>query len=153
MVKQFDREHYAALARQATAEGAVLLKNDAHALPLERGARVAVFGRCQLHYYKSGIGSGGLVNAPYMVSILDALRASKELRLDNEVMRVYEDWQREHPPEDCREWGWSPGIRRKCPCRRRWYGTRPVLVMRLSSSLGERPERTGITLPWREAIC
>lgn len=115
MVKQFDREHYAALARQAAAEGAVLLKNDAHALPLERGARVAVFGRCQLHYYKSGIGSGGLVNAPYMVSILDALRASKELRLDNEVMRVYEDWQREHPPEDCREWGVEPWHQEEMP--------------------------------------
>ena len=55
-------ENNASLARQAAAEGAVLLKNDDQALPLKKET-ISVFGRIQFHYYKSGTGSGGLVNA------------------------------------------------------------------------------------------
>ena len=47
-----DFEKYAALARQAAAEGCVLLKNDNEALPLQKGDKVAVFGRIAFHYYK-----------------------------------------------------------------------------------------------------
>ena len=65
-------EKYASLARQAAAEGAVLLKNDDQALPLKKET-ISVFGRIQFHYYKSGTGSGGLVNAKYVVGITDAL--------------------------------------------------------------------------------
>lgn len=115
MEKRFDLDTYAALARQAGAEGAVLLKNDAQALPLEKGTRVAVFGRSQFGYYKSGTGSGGLVNAPYVVSILDALKASKDLSLNAEVLRIYEDWQRQHPLNDCYEWGGEPWCQEEMP--------------------------------------
>ena len=64
---------YAALARQVVAEGSVLLKNDKQVLPLTKGCKVASFGRNQLNYFKSGTGSGGMVNTSYVVSILDAL--------------------------------------------------------------------------------
>ena len=57
-----DSEKYAILARQAVAEGCVLVKNENQTLPLRRGDKVAVFGRMAFHYYKSGLGSGGLVN-------------------------------------------------------------------------------------------
>ena len=50
-----DFEKYVALARQAAAEGCVLLKNDNEALPLRKGDKVAVFGRIAFHYYKSGL--------------------------------------------------------------------------------------------------
>ena len=50
-----DFEEYVALARQAAAEGCVLLKNDNEALPLRKGDKVAVFGRIAFHYYKSGL--------------------------------------------------------------------------------------------------
>lgn len=52
---KLDLEKYAALARQAVAEGCVLLENEGQALPLRDGERVAVFGRMAFHYYKSGL--------------------------------------------------------------------------------------------------
>ena len=92
-----DQNYYASLARQAAAEGIVLLKNDRKLLPLQRGTKVACFGRSQFNYYKSGTGSGGLVNAPYVVSVLDALRNSPELTVDEELLQIYETWIESHP--------------------------------------------------------
>ena len=56
-----DWNKYTAAARQAVAEGVVLLENNG-VLPLDRSENLAVFGRIQNHYYKSGTGSGGMVN-------------------------------------------------------------------------------------------
>ena len=63
---------YAALARQAVAEGVVLLKNEA-VLPLAPGGRAALFGYAQFHYYKSGTGSGGLVNVTHVPNLPEIL--------------------------------------------------------------------------------
>ena len=60
-----EMSRYAALARQAVAEGIVLLKNEA-VLPLASGGRAALFGYAQFHYYQSGTGSGGLVNTAHV---------------------------------------------------------------------------------------
>ena len=49
---KLDLEKYATLARQAAAEGCVLLENEKQALPLREGESVAVFGRMAFHYYK-----------------------------------------------------------------------------------------------------
>ena len=49
-----DWKQYAALARQAAAEGCVLLENKNNTLPLAEGETCAVFGRTQFEYYKSG---------------------------------------------------------------------------------------------------
>lgn len=68
-----DWDRYASLARQAAAEGAVLLKNDGNVLPLKEEEKLAVFGRTQFEYYKSGTGSGGMVNTKYVTGISDAL--------------------------------------------------------------------------------
>ena len=57
-----DWEVYEKTAREMAAEGLVLLKNDNKALPLKQGETVSLFGRMQNHYYKSGTGSGGMVN-------------------------------------------------------------------------------------------
>ena len=96
MQKNFAQADYAATARQAAAEGAVLLRNYRHALPLEEGCRVAVFGRNQLHYYRCGIGSGGMVNSAYVVSILDALKADSDIVLNQAVLSAYEAWHEGH---------------------------------------------------------
>ena len=94
---KLDLEKYAALARQAVAEGCVLLENEGQALPLRDGERVAVFGRMAFHYYKSGLGSGGLVNTRYVVGILDALKECEGIHLDEKLMGIYEDWIMENP--------------------------------------------------------
>ena len=96
-----------ALIRQAGAEGCVLLKNDG-ALPLSREKEVAVFGRCQLDWFYVGYGSGGDVNAPYHVNLIDGLR-NAGLRLNAEVLRSYETWtQQEDNMADHGWWGHWP---------------------------------------------
>ena len=60
------------------------------------------------HYYKSGLGSGGLVNTRYVVGILDALKDCKEIRLDEKLMGIYEDWIRENPFDEGQGWGRVP---------------------------------------------
>lgn len=102
---KLDLEKYAALARQAVAEGCVLLENEGQALPLRDGERVAVFGRMAFHYYKSGLGSGGLVNTRYVVGILDALKECEGIHLDEKLMGIYEDWIMENPYDEGQGWG------------------------------------------------
>ena len=65
------REHIA-LSRRAAAEGMVLLKNEADALPLPFGSRVALFGKAGVDYVKGGGGSGD-VTVAYVKSLLDGL--------------------------------------------------------------------------------
>ena len=103
-----DFKKYAALARQAAAEGCVLLKNDNEALPLRKGDKVAVFGRIAFHYYKSGLGSGGLVNTKYVVGILDALKEEKDITLDENLLGTYEKWIEENPYDEGQGWGKVP---------------------------------------------
>ena len=67
-----DFDAYKNTAVEAIAEGQVLLKNDNDVLPIKKGSVVSVFGRMQLHYYKSGLGSGGMVNVRKVTGILDA---------------------------------------------------------------------------------
>ena len=53
-----DKHKYAAYCRQAVEEGCVLLENDG-TLPFLKNERIAIFGREQFEYVKSGSGSGG----------------------------------------------------------------------------------------------
>ena len=105
---ELDLNKYAALARQAAAEGCVLLENEGQALPLRDGERVAVFGRMAFHYYKSGLGSGGLVNTRYVMGILDALKECEGVHLDEKLMGIYEDWIKENPYDEGQGWGLVP---------------------------------------------
>ncbi|MCD8380094.1 MAG: glycoside hydrolase family 3 C-terminal domain-containing protein [Lachnospiraceae bacterium] len=115
MAQLFDVNRYAALARQAAAEGIVLLKNDRDALPLAESAKVAVFGRSQFHYYKSGTGSGGLVNAPYVVGILDALLSSEDIQVNASVLAVYQEWLKRHPFDNGIGWAGEPWNQEEMP--------------------------------------
>lgn len=110
-----DLERYAKLARQAGAEGCVLLRNEKQALPLRKGDHVAVFGRCAYYYYKSGLGSGGLVNTRYVVSILDALKGCQDISLNEDVLSIYESWIRENPVDEGHGWGTVPWSQKEMP--------------------------------------
>lgn len=63
-----DWKQYAALARQAAAEGCVLLENKNNTLPLAEGETCAVFGRTQFEYYKAELDLAVLlIQATYMI--------------------------------------------------------------------------------------
>ena len=112
---RLDLEKYAATARQAVAEGCVLLKNEKQTLPFRKGDKVAVFGRCAFYYYKSGLGSGGLVNTRYVVSILDALKACEDIALESNILDIYEKWILENPVDEGHGWGTVPWSQAEMP--------------------------------------
>ncbi|MEE1037918.1 MAG: glycoside hydrolase family 3 C-terminal domain-containing protein [Eubacterium sp.] len=110
-----NRVEYAATARAVAAQGCVLLKNDNQALPLKKQAKVAVFGINAFHYYKSGLGSGGMVNTEYVVSVLDALKAEQNLTVDETLLQVYEDWIAKNPFDEGHGWGTTPWSQEEMP--------------------------------------
>ena len=93
------------LIREVASEGAVLLENKI--LPLKEGTKVSVFGRVQLDYFCTGYGSGGDVNAPYKVNLLEGLRNCPDLEVNETLAKVYEDWCTANPV-DHGAWGTWP---------------------------------------------
>ena len=75
-----DWNEYQTTARQAIAEGCVLLKNNG-VLPLKKDSTVSVFGRIQSSYYKSGTGSGGKVNVAKKILMTKAWAGEKNAGL------------------------------------------------------------------------
>ena len=65
------------LARQAAAEGMVLLKNEGKILPLAKGAKVALFGKGTADYVKGGGGSGD-VTCEYVRSLIDGMKIKEK---------------------------------------------------------------------------
>lgn len=90
-------EGLAEFGRRAAAEGAVLLQNKNEVLPLTGTDHVAVFGRCQIEYYRSGTGSGGAVNVAYKTNLLDGLRNSKRVQINEKLADIYTKWIGENP--------------------------------------------------------
>ncbi len=95
------------LSRVSATEGIVLLKNEKNTLPLKKGDRVSVFGRIQREYYKSGTGSGGLVNVKYVTNIVDSLIES-DVEINKELLGIYEEWKKDHPFDKGIGWGGEP---------------------------------------------
>ncbi len=108
-----DWNEYIEKARQASAEGIVMLKNDG-ALPLEKGSCTAVFGRIQNHYYKSGTGSGGLVNVSEVIGITDGL-IKCGAKLNTELMETYAKWEESNPFDVGVGWGHEPWSQKEMP--------------------------------------
>ncbi len=92
--------------RQSIPEGIILLENDKKTLPLKNGEKIALFGRSQIEYIKSGTGSGGQVNCPYVSNIIDEL--SKHVIIDKSVTEIYEKFIPEHPWNIDNLWGNHP---------------------------------------------
>lgn len=110
-----DWEKYTECARRTAAEGQVLLCNENKVLPLPKGARLAVFGRIQRHYYKSGTGSGGMVNVDKVTGILDALLEDENVSVNEDLVKVYEEWEKTHPFNEGTGWGNEPWSQEEMP--------------------------------------
>ena len=99
-----NKERYASelkrLCRRAAAEGAVLLKNEEGMLPIGQKDHVAIFGRCQIDYYKSGTGSGGSVHVEYTTNLLDSLKNYDWVNINRPLAEAYEKWVKEHPADN-----------------------------------------------------
>ncbi len=112
--KVFDTKLYAAAARAVAAEGIVMLRNEGQVLPLGKGEKIALFGRGQFNYYKSGTGSGGLVNTSYVTGIREALKESSFV-LNEKLQAVYEAWLKENPYDAGAGWAGEPWFQKEMP--------------------------------------
>ena len=102
-----DWGEYAARARAMVAEGCVLLRNEDKTLPLRKNDRVSIFGRAQFEYYKSGTGSGGMVNAAYSVSIPEGL-SKQGIVLNEKLAGKYHAYIEENPFDKGKGWAQEP---------------------------------------------
>ncbi len=112
--KSFDLKQYAQTARAAVAEGIVMLRNEGHMLLLGEGEKITLFGRGQFHYYKSGTGSGGMVNTSHVTGIREALEDSSFV-LNKELETVYRDWLEENPFDAGIGWAGEPWFQKEMP--------------------------------------
>lgn len=110
-----DWNEYTKTAVETTAEGCVLLKNDNNALPLKKDCTISVFGRIALHYYKSGTGSGGMVNVSKVTGIIDGLRESGLVKINDKLFDLYSKWNEENPFDEGLGWGNEPWSQAEMP--------------------------------------
>lgn len=114
MKKILDWKKYLETAAETVAEGIVMLKNDNDALPLPNDEVVSVFGRIQLNYYKSGTGSGGMVNVSKITGITDGLMEAG-VKLNTELLDIYRRWTAENPFDLGKGWGDEPWSQKEMP--------------------------------------
>ena len=112
--KTLDWDKYLKTAAQVVSEGIVMLKNEHQALPLKPQEEIALFGRIQFHYYKSGTGSGGMVNVSKVTNIVDGLQESG-IKLNQELLDVYHKWDNENPFDLGDGWGKEPWSQKEMP--------------------------------------
>ena len=74
-VQPWEIEHRQ-IAREAAAEGIVLLKNEDHILPLKSGSDIAIYGAGAGRTIKGGTGSGD-VNERESVSIFQGMKKGR----------------------------------------------------------------------------
>ena len=86
-------EHIA-LSRSAAAQGMVLLKNIDNALPLDKGEKIALFGKATIEYIKGGGGSGD-VNCPYVRNIYEGFEEKEKdgkVKISMPLVDFYKDY-------------------------------------------------------------
>jgi len=133
--KKYSLVEYAKTAREAVAEGIVLLQNKEQILPLKKQHKIALFGRTQFNYYKSGTGSGGLVNTRYVTGIYEALSGDPDFEINQKVRNAYEGWIVDHPFDVGQGWAQEP-----------WYQEEMELDERLVSEAAEESDTAIIIL-------
>ncbi len=147
-------EGFAEFSRIAAAEGAVLLKNEAQMLPLLNGDTVSIFGRCQLDYYRSGTGSGGAVNVAYTTNLLEGLRESERIVVNEELAGIYEAWHKENPLDNGGGgWAAEPWFQKEMPLsdelvkNAREHSTKAIVV--IGRTAGEDKDNADVAGSYR----
>ena len=82
-----DLKAHARVAREMAAEASILLKNDAHTLPLKDVKKVALYGITSLDFVAGGTGSGH-VHRAYVVNMQEALE-NAGFEVDRNLMDYY----------------------------------------------------------------
>ena len=127
-------KQYLHTAAEVAAEGIVMLKNNNQALPLPADEEIAIFGRIQLHYYKSGTGSGGMVNVAKVTGIPEGLEEAG-VAVNQELLGIYREWDAAHPFDLGDGWGKEPWAQQEMP-----------LDDALAASIAERNSRAVVVI-------
>lgn len=113
---KFKIDGFTDYVRKAAADGAVLLKNNNNTLPIKKNEEIALFGRCQIDYYRSGTGSGGSVNVPYTVNALEGIKNNKDIRYNRYLADLYKDFVQNNPFDNGGgEWAAEPWFQKEMP--------------------------------------
>lgn len=143
MKRVLDWNKYLDIAADTVAEGVVMLKNENDVLPLKKDETVSVFGRIQLHYYKSGTGSGGMVNVSKVTGITDGLLEAG-VKLNRELLDIYKKWDEENPYDLGKGWGAEPWSQEEMPLTdeivRNAAGVSDTAIVIIGRTAGEEQE-------------
>ncbi len=105
---ELDWKEYIETSNQAVEEGCVLVRNEKETLPLASKSKVALFGRMQKNYYKSGTGSGGMVNVNHVINISEGIHHHTDFEVDSILENTYEEWEEKNPFDFGEGWGSEP---------------------------------------------
>ncbi|MHA1912083.1 MAG: glycoside hydrolase family 3 C-terminal domain-containing protein [Candidatus Kariarchaeaceae archaeon] len=86
-----DLKAHAKVAREAAAEGMVLLKNQSSTLPLDNNETVALFGKISYYLIAFGTGSGTIRSNKHSISVNDGLKAAG-FKVLPEMEKYYKDY-------------------------------------------------------------
>ncbi len=100
-----DFKKYIEISRNACADSCVLVKNN-NVLPIKDDQTISIFGRTQIDTYISGTGSGGMVNVPYKINILEGLRAKR--KINENLVSIYENFIEKNPFDKGQGWAQEP---------------------------------------------
>ena len=91
------RQEKVKFARQAAADGMVLLKNENNVLPLDKNSKIALFGIAGYKCFRLGWGSGDMM--AQKISQINEGLIDAGFQLDEEINSICQAWINEHSEE------------------------------------------------------